>query len=138
MTSGVSSLLGKSSVLRYGLVGLANTAIGLSLIYAFKYFAGFGDALANFLGYAIAVVFSYVANSRWTFQYKGPDSSGAAKFLITLAAAYLCNLLTVLTAIHVFGIDGYWAQPLGIAPYAVVGYLGNRYFAFRPSDRPDA
>lgn len=130
MTVDASSLL-KNSALRYGLVGLANTAIGLSLIYAFKYFAGLGDALANFLGYAIAVVFSYFANSRWTFQYKGPDAAAAAKFLITLAVAYLCNLITVLTAIHAFGIDGYWAQPLGIAPYAVVGYLGNRYFAFR-------
>ena len=122
--------LSKSTVVRYAAVGVVNTVVGLSLIYALKYFAGFGDAIANFVGYAIALCGGYALNSRWTFSYAGSDVSAIVKYLIVLAVAYACNLITVLTAIHQFHIDGYYAQPLGIVPYTVIGYIGNRFFAF--------
>jgi putative flippase GtrA len=120
----------KSTAVRYAAVGVVNTVVGLSIIYALKYFFEFGEAIANLVGYAIALCGGYALNSRWTFNYTGSDASGIVKYLIVLAVAYACNLITVLTAIHQFHVDGYYAQPLGIVPYTVVGYLGNRLFAF--------
>jgi putative flippase GtrA len=120
----------KSTAVRYAVVGVCNTVVGLSIIYALKYFFEFGDAIANFFGYAIALCGGYALNSRWTFNYAGSDVSAVIKYLIVLAIAYACNFITVLTAIHQFRVDGYYAQPLGILPYTVVGYLGSRFFAF--------
>jgi putative flippase GtrA len=127
--------LTKSTAVRYAAVGVVNTVVGLSVIYALKYFFEFRDVVANLVGYTIALCGGYALNSRWTFSYTGSDVSGVVKYMIVLAVAYACNLITVLMAIHQFRVDGYYAQPLGIVPYTVVGYLGNRFFALAQTRR---
>lgn len=52
---------------RFAIVGLLNTVIDLatfSVLVALSVPA----LLANFLGWSVAVIFSFVANSRWTFE----------------------------------------------------------------------
>jgi len=55
----------------------------------------------------------------------------AVRFVIVFLIAYFLNLVTVLAAIHVFAVNSYLAQAIGIAPYTVFFYLGSKYFAFR-------
>ena len=51
------SLIPETAV-RYVLVGVANTIVGLSVIYAAMYFLHFSDALANSVGYLVGVIVS--------------------------------------------------------------------------------
>jgi putative flippase GtrA len=117
--------------LRFLIVGAANTLISLSLIYACKWFLGFGDASANFSGYAIALGNSFVLNRGWTFGNAGPVFPALGRFLLVFAVAYLLNLATVFAAIALFDVNSYVAHILGIVPYTVFFYLGSRHFAFR-------
>jgi putative flippase GtrA len=117
--------------LKFLVVGIANTFVGLLAIYLCKWLLGFSDALANISGYMIALAVSFLLNREWTFRHSGAVLPALVRFLVIFALAYLLNLATVLIAIHYFGVNSYLAQAIGIAPYTVLFYLGSRYFAFR-------
>ena len=117
--------------LKFFIVGIANTLIGLLAIYLCKWLLGFSDALANISGYIIGLTVSFLLNREWTFRHAGAMLPALVRFLVIFALAYLLNLATVLTAIHSFGVNAYLAQAIGIAPYTAIFYLGSRYFAFR-------
>lgn len=117
-------------IAKFALVGCLNTMVGLSIIYALKWQFAFTDASANLSGYAIALTVSFWLNRNWTFRHTGPAWPAAIRFLSVFATAYLINLLTVLSLIQLWHVDGYIAQALGVPPYTAMFYLGSRYFAF--------
>jgi putative flippase GtrA len=119
---------------RFLLVGVANTAIGLSVIYGCMYFLGLGDVLANVAGYACGLAASFVLNSRWTFRYDGRMPRAAARFAATFLLAYGANLAVVLAAIRDVGIDAYVAQAVGVCVYTVVFFSLCRVFVFAAID----
>jgi putative flippase GtrA len=116
---------------RYIVVGASNTVLGLTIIYLLKWTGDVGDIFANMIGYTCGLIASFIFNAKWTFSYRGRMLSALVRFLIVLLAAYLANLVTVVTAISVYDANGYVAQGLGVVPYTLVGYLGSRFFAFR-------
>lgn len=115
---------------RFAAVGVANTAVGLALIFAGKAILGMGDAAANFAGYAIALLAGFALNKRWTFGHKGGTVGALGRYLGVLLAAYLANLSVTLWAIDALHVGSYWAQAAGVVPYALLGYLGCRFVAF--------
>lgn len=124
-----------ASAVRYALVGLVNTVVGLGVIYGAMYFLGFADIPANALGYMVGVIVSFLLNRQWTFRDTGPIGSALVRFLAVLLVAYFANLGTVLALVELAAVNRYLAQAAGVLPYVVVGYLGSRYFAFRtPGD----
>lgn len=123
------SLLRRSE-LRYGLVGLVNTLLGLTVILLLK-LIGAGDVSANAFGYACGLLLSFTLNSRWTFAYKGKALPALARFVMVISFSYLLNLATVLMCINLLNIDSYAAQAAGVLPFSVASYLGSRWIAFR-------
>lgn len=111
-------------------VGVLNTAVGLCVIFAAKWYLHLGDVAANALGYSVGLLLSFALNSRWTFGYRGPRLWALAKFTMVTAVAYAMNLVTVLVAIRVLDVNGYLAQAAGIVPYTLTAYLGSKYVAF--------
>jgi putative flippase GtrA len=116
---------------RFLVVGVANTLVGLSVIFAAKYFLEARDVLANAIGYAVGICVSYTLNSRWTFAYQGNWVPAVAKFLVATGIAYAANLLTVVAAINVLNLNTYLAQAMGMPVYTVTAYLASRYIVFR-------
>lgn len=121
---------------RFGTVGLLNTFLTLAVIYALKLFAGAGDVAANALGYAVGMTVGFALNRSWTFSHQGSRASASVRYLATVAISYAMNLLVVMVAIRAFGVNGYVAQLLGIAPYTITSFLLCKYWVFRAS-RPD-
>ena len=72
-------------ILRFGLVGLLNTAIGLGTIYVLQLGFGVDYRLANTAGYALGIVNSFVLNRIWTF--KSRDTRVARQGLLFLLVA---------------------------------------------------
>ncbi|MEO8118442.1 MAG: GtrA family protein [Rhodoferax sp.] len=122
------------TVLRFLLVGIVNTLVGLGVIFAAKGVFGLGDVVSNAIGYGIGLLVSFSLNRYWTFRHTGPVSNAIAIFFVVQAAAYSLNLVCVLGSIE-YGIDSYIAQALGMPPYMVISYLGSRYFAFTPGKK---
>jgi len=116
---------------RFLSVGVLNMVVGLLVIYACKWFFQANDVAANAIGYAAGLITSFTLNSRWTFNYRGPQLPALIKFLLVAALAYGMNLLTVLMLIHWAGVNGYIAQALGIPPYTLTTYLASKFIVFR-------
>jgi putative flippase GtrA len=119
----------ETSLVRYGIVGIANTLFGLTVIYCFK-FAGSGDVMANLFGYCCGLLLSFKLNSKWTFRYQGRLLSAFYTFCAVIIVSYLLNLSIVMVAIHALGMNSYLAQSMGIVPYTATSYLGCRFFVF--------
>jgi putative flippase GtrA len=122
--------------LRFLSVGVVNTLVGLSIIYAAKALFGMGDGWANASGYAVGLCVSFTLNRQWTFAHRGAVAPAALRFLMVAAVAYAMNLLTVMLCIHGLGINSYIAQALGIPPYTVTSYVLSRLWAFRADRAP--
>jgi putative flippase GtrA len=127
--------------LRFVVVGLANTIIGLAIVYFLKWSGEVGDTAANVGGYSLGLATSFVLNRNWTFGHSGAWLPAFARFFTVFAIAYAANLGTVLVLIDQFGINGYAAQAFGVPPYTALFYIGSRYVAFPDGElvrlRPD-
>lgn len=126
------------SAVRFCLVGLVNTAVGLGLIYACKFLLGFADVPANLVGYIIGLMVSFTLNSRWTFRYDGPVWPAVLRFLLTFVIAYAANIATVLLLIDGAGVNAYLAHAIAVVPYTTTFYLLSRFMVFASGmRRPD-
>ncbi len=128
----------RSTVTRFLSVGFLNTVVGFTLIYGSKYFLGFGDVLANLLGYGVGILLSFTLNSTWTFSYQGPQLSAFGRFILTFAVAYTINLFVVLICIQWVDINPYLAHAIGLIPYTTTFYLVSRLFVFPTATAPSA
>lgn len=118
------------TAIRFILVGLVNTFVGLGCIYIAMYFFGMGVEQSNLVGYMIGLIVSFTLNKRWTFKNRDHIFISLIKYLIVIAIAYVANLQTVLFCVENLQISPYLAQSFGVVPYAIIGYLGCKFFAF--------
>ena len=116
--------------LRFILVGIANTLLGLSVIFAAKALAGLDDFVSNLLGYGFGLLLSFFFNRKWTFRHNGRIYPTAGRFLLAFLLAYMANLMTLYGLRDGAGMNSYLAQTIGIMPYTVIFYLGSRYYVF--------
>lgn len=117
-------------LIRFLVVGIANSLIGLAVIFAAKWFLGISDIVANALGYLVGISVSFALNSRWTFMYRGSDSVAMVRFVVATLIAYGANLLTVLAAIDYAGLNGYLGQALGIPAFTLTSFIANKFYVF--------
>ncbi len=119
------------TLIRYLLVGVLNTLVGLGVIYMAMYFLQMDIASSNAFGYTIGIMVSFALNKKWTFDSQDHVVYSFLRYLLVLLVAYVTNLATVLFANSHFDLNPYLSQALGIIPYTTIGFLGSRYFAFR-------
>ena len=123
--------------LRFGVVGVVNTVLGVAIIFAAKAFLGLGDLAANLLGYGLGLVCSFVLNRSWTFRHEGRAVAAFWRFGVAFAVAYVLNLVTVFGLRDAMAVNSYLAQAGGVIPYTISFYLMSAYFVF-PARRAPA
>ncbi len=120
-------------LLRFGLTGLANSAVGWAVIFG-GLWAGLGGLAANAAGYAVGLVLSFTLNRRFVFGVTGSVSAReVAKFLAAFAVAYGANVAVLLAAQSVLGADSALAQLPAIAAYVLIFFLLSQFVVFRPA-----
>lgn len=119
-----------TQILRYGLVGLLNTSVGVAFIFFFMAVLHAGEVAANAAGYGAGFVVSYGLNRSWTFQHDGAVGRSLWKYAIVVAASYVVNLGAMLLALRGVGLDPFLSQAIGIGAYTVLVFLGSRHFCF--------
>ena len=119
---------------RFALVGVANTAVDLTLFAVLFYALGWPLLVANAGGFLIAVLVSYVLNKTWTFadNSRGSESVrrgvafgavaivglGVGSAVIWVAALFIPTIAAKLTAI---GATFLW------------NFTASRRWVFRPA-----
>jgi len=119
-------------LLRFALVGLANTVIGYGVILILHYGLGAGDIAANALGYAIGALVSYFLNKTFTFNSRRAHGQALPRFVLGVACAWLVNLAVLKMALTLWHWPAAAAQGAAVVAYTLSFYVISRYFVFPP------
>ena len=117
--------------IKFGLVGLLNTATDFAVFSACIYFLGFGVVPANVFAFVVAVSQSYFVNKIWTFKAAASQKKNASqmtKFVtIQLTALGISSALLLLTENHL-----HWSLGKIVAVLFTFcwSFLLIRYFVF--------
>jgi putative flippase GtrA len=115
---------------RFIVAGIANTAIGLSIIL-FLVYLGYGALLANFIGYSLSFAIGFFVSKNWTFESKQPVRTTAPLFMFSAAVSYILNIVAVVTLQHQTSLGPYLVQVGGVATYAVSMFFLCRALVFK-------
>lgn len=120
-------------LLRFGLTGLANSAVGWAVIFG-GLWAGMSGLAANAAGYAVGLVLSFTLNRRFVFGVTGKVRAGEVlRFIAAFAIAYGVNVAVLLAAQGVLGEGSPLAQLPAIGAYIVIFFLLSQFVVFRPA-----
>jgi putative flippase GtrA len=126
-------------VSRFGLAGLVNTGIGLSVIAALDLGLHVDPHIANAVGYAGGVATGYVLNRLFVFKSREDVSSTGFKYLAAVAAAFLVNQGVLALAGPLFGpapLGRLAAQVTAMASYTLLTFVLCRLWVFRAPAAP--
>jgi putative flippase GtrA len=114
--------------LRYNAVGIANTLVGVGIIFVLMYL-GLNPTKSNLIGYLVGALLSYYLNSRYTFNTQTHALVLALKFFTVLALAYVLNYLTLQYTLNL--LNPYLAQLLSATVYTLSSFMFMKVFVFR-------
>ena len=125
-------LLTLAQLVRFLVVGLANTLVGGAVILLSMLLFGMSAWAANLLGYGVGLAISFQGNNRWTFKRQDGGRPLLA-FLAAFAVAYAVNLALLLALIHLFAVEPLLAQLPAIAAYTLTFFVLCKLFVFLPA-----
>lgn len=123
--NGKRTLTGKMA--RFAVVGVANSAIDLA-VFSVALAAGALPLAANAIGWTVAVLFSYVVNSRWSFERDRSlgDARAALRFF-ALGALITLGVSSGAIAALAGAIGAFPAKLIGLVAAAVLSFLAARW-----------
>jgi putative flippase GtrA len=120
-------------LLRFVLTGLANSAVGWTVIFG-GLWAGLSGLVANAAGYGVGLILSFTLNRRFVFGVGGAVSGReVARFLAAFGIAYGVNVAVLMAGQSVWGESSPLAQLPALAAYVAVFFVLSQWFVFRPA-----
>lgn len=119
----------------YSMVGVGTYLFDLLLIYLFKTYLNFPDALAVGLGFLIAVSCNFLISYLWVF--KGTKQTKAKGYLYFLGIATIGLTVIVVGTLSVravFDLDLYVARTIVAGLVGILNYTLNAMFNFKMID----
>lgn len=121
------------TMVRYGLVGLANTGV-FSLCAWLLSKTGLHYAAYTAIAYAIAIGFSFLANSLFTFRTAERNGRTFVRFVLVTLSLLACVQVIQYVLIDELGVSEIVGIVSGMVFYTGIGYVLNRYWTFRRTD----
>ena len=117
-------------MIRFASVGIVNTVLTLGVIYIL-YMLEFNYLFANWVGYFLGFVTSFVLNKMWTFKSEGYVIRQLVLFLAMFGVCYLLQLGALVLLNRVAGLGLAVSQVLAMCVYTGFNFLGNKFITFR-------
>lgn len=121
------------TAIKYGLVGVANTAI-TAFVMVVGAFVDWHYVAYSTLGYVAGIVSSYFLNLRFTFRVRKRFASTFLRFVSVCGICFLVAQGCQIALIEIFGVGEAIAVALAMVLYTGVGFALNRALVFRPED----
>ena len=81
----------KFAFVRFLIVGVANTLVGLSMMYLLLHLCGLSYWMSTFLGNSIGACVSYFLNRKFTFKSDHSISKSMIRFVVTILVCYFLS-----------------------------------------------
>lgn len=129
------------TLLKFLLVGCANTLCSMCIMYLLYNLAHFGYWGSSAVAFIVASILSFFLNRSFTFQSKEQVGKTALRFAVNIAVCYLLAYSAaqplVTWALGGAGLSGELVEQIamlcGMCMFTGLNYLGQRFFAFRRS-----
>lgn len=122
------------TLVRFGLAGAVNTAVGLTVIAGLDLGFGVEPHLANAAGYAAGIGLGFVLHRGFVFKDDGHIGRTGAKYLAAVAVAFVANQTVLFAARQVYSdmaLGRLAAQLTAMATYTLTLYALCRSWVFR-------
>lgn len=127
------------SFIKFLLVGVINTIVGLSIMYFCYNLLDFTYWSATFIGNAIGAVVSFFLNKNFTFQSKVALLPSMIRFIAVILFCYFVSYKLGLEitewALTMLGYSNELTEQLAIlfgsGLYTIMNYFGQRLFVFK-------
>lgn len=117
------------SMLRWGLVGLATTAIDYSL-FLLLYGLINSVFIANLLSATVATSINYMTHHRWTFKSEQEHSRSGIKYLLNLIFWWIVST-TIIKVMIIYGLDPKIAKLVPFLLIVPINYFVLNYLVFK-------
>ena len=94
----IKKIKNNPQLLRFGIVGGANTALDFGLLFVFK-FIGIPVEIANIMSTGIAFIFSFFANKKYTFKTSGTNVIREMLLFVIVTLTGLWGLQTIIITV---------------------------------------
>ena len=122
-----------AQVARYGLVGLANTALGLAVILGLDLGLHAPPLLANACGYGAGIALGFALNRGFVFGSQANAGRTGPRYLAAVAVCYALNAVVLMAGRACLGQGGLahsLSQIAAMGAYTVGLFLLSRYWVF--------
>lgn len=117
--------------IKFGFVGLSNTAIGFGTYWVMVYF-GIHYQVANIVSFVISSLNGYILNRVWVFEANDTKIVGQlSKYYIVYGSSLLISMLLSYVWIELVGMNKYLPPVLNLFVTIPYNYLFNKIWAFR-------
>jgi putative flippase GtrA len=130
----------KNTFIRFILVGVANTIIGLSVMFLLFHSLALSYWMATFLGNTVGACVSYCLNRSFTFRSKTSVSKSLVRFVGVILFCYLVSFYIgkqavhlMLAQIHIFSdaVSTDFAILVSTCLYTILNYSLQKFIVFR-------
>lgn len=123
-------------MVRFGVVGVFNTILGLVLTFTFYNALHWNYWVASGVSYTIGSVLSYFLNKKLTFRVEGHEAKYVIRFAINIIICYLISYGLARPLVRIV-LEGYdvkivenVAMLVGMGLFVVVNFVGQKLLVF--------
>ena len=116
--------------IKFGIVGLSNTAIGLGTYYLFL-FLDFHYMIANILSWVISVFNAFYWNNRYVFKNSTALCTALVRTYISYGFSFLFGCVVLYILVEWCGISDKIAPLLTLVITIPLNFVLNKFWTFR-------
>lgn len=130
----------KHEVIRFILVGIFNTALGIAAMFCFYHFFGWGYWGSSALSYTLGSIISFFLHKNFTFQQRDTSLSAGLKFAVNMGVCYFAAYLLAKPLVRYFlfligvGLRVSMLEQIallvGMALFMGLNFLGQKLWVF--------
>lgn len=139
----MGSKIGENTMLRFMLVGVVNTLVGMMIMFGMYNLAGCSYWVSSACNYILTSLLSFFLNKLFTFRNKEKSTGQVVRFAVNIAVCYLLAYgVAKPLCIWLLGgasqaVRDNVSMIVGMCLFTVLNYVGQRFFAFASRERSD-
>lgn len=139
----MGSKIGENTVLRFMLVGVVNTLVGMMIMFGMYNLAGCSYWVSSACNYILTSILSFFLNKLFTFRNKEKSVGQAVRFAVNIAVCYLLAYgVAKPLCIWLLGSASQTVRDnvsmiVGMCLFTALNYVGQRFFAFASRESTD-
>ena len=126
-----------STIMRFALVGVANTVFGTAIMFTFYNLLGFNYWISSASNYIFGSILSFFLNKYFTFKSKDNSLSSVLRFAINIAICYFVAygvakpLVRFIFSAGSTSVQDNFSMLAGMCIFVILNYFGQRLFVFK-------